>query len=162
MPRDITAPTKLAHVMNERRVELRMRWDEIATAAKITTAHLRKFRSGEAGVSDLTKARLEDALGWQPGSVDALLAGGNPTPAQGGPQPPTRRSKTLGDILVERGLRTPDELTKSDDIVDPLVRELLERPSFDDAFKDKWLSDYSTMRRKVFGFLDEKGEPRDL
>lgn len=39
-------------------------------------------------VSDRTLALVERTLGWEPGSVDAILAGGDPTPAE----PPGERS----------------------------------------------------------------------
>lgn len=39
-------------------------------------------------VSDRTLALVERALGWEPGSVDAILAGCDPTPAE----PPGERS----------------------------------------------------------------------
>ncbi|TMS00110.1 hypothetical protein [Nonomuraea basaltis] len=70
---------RLAELMNQRRVALRLQWNDVAEQAGISTAHLRKFRSGEAGVSDLVRARLEEALQWASGSIESVLAGGDPT-----------------------------------------------------------------------------------
>lgn len=36
-------------------------------------------RGRRTNFTDSTKAKLERALGWEPGSVDAVLAGGSPT-----------------------------------------------------------------------------------
>lgn len=48
------------------------------------------WRNVEQGrkVSDRTLALVERTLGWEPGSVDAILAGGDPIPAE----PPGERS----------------------------------------------------------------------
>lgn len=170
MQREKTAPTMLAEVMNERRVELRMKWDEIATEAQITPAYLRKIRTGEVRASDLTTARLEDVLKWPPGTIDALESGQRPprptqqeTPPPAGPKrsgAPT--AKTLAEVLVERGLRTPDELVPSDYLVDPLVQELLDADSFTEEFKDSWLSSYSTMRLQIRATTEaQMKKPRD-
>ena len=41
---------------------------------------LRAIRKGERRPNAVTRARLESALQWESGSVDAVLAGGEPTP----------------------------------------------------------------------------------
>lgn len=172
MQREKTAPTVLAEVMNERRVELRMKWDEIASEAGITSAYLRKIRTGEVRASDLTTARLEDVLKWPQGTIDALESGQRltaPLPSQREASPPvdSKRggapaAKTLAEVLVERGLRTSDELVPSDHVVDPLVRELLDADSFTEEFKDSWLSSYSTMRLQIRATTEaQMKKPRD-
>jgi transcriptional regulator with XRE-family HTH domain len=170
MQREKTAPTVLAEVMNERRVELRMKWDEIASEAGITPAYLRKIRTGEVRASDLTTARLEDVLKWQPGTIDALESGQRPPSAtrrEATPPAGTKRSgaptaQTLADVLLERGLRTLDELVLSDHVQDPLVQELLASESFPDDFKDRWLVSYSVMRRELHEATRQaKEKPRD-
>lgn len=71
---------RLADLMDQRRVALRLRWEDVADAAGISTAFLRKIRSGTAA-SPLTLAKLESALEWAPGSIGAILDGGTPTEA---------------------------------------------------------------------------------
>lgn len=73
----------LAALMEQRRKTLRLQWEEIAARAQISTTHLRRFRNGGAGISDIVEARLEEALQWAPGSIQRTLAGGNPTPLPG-------------------------------------------------------------------------------
>lgn len=75
---------RLADLMDQRRVALRLRWEDVADEAGISTAFLRKIRSGQTA-SPLTLAKLETALGWAPGSISAILGGGVPTEAA----PPT-------------------------------------------------------------------------
>ncbi|MER7361826.1 hypothetical protein [Nonomuraea wenchangensis] len=135
----------------------------MATMRNIEGGHQTSYRP-------VILSRLERALGWQPGSVAAILAGGEPdplpppgTPASEQPAPARRRpDRTLGDVLVERGLRRPDELLLSDQVVDPLVEELLVSDAFDDEFKNQWLSSYSMMRRQIFEATEaQKRKPRD-
>lgn len=155
MPRQTTVTTDLAWRMDQRRLQLRMRWDDIARAAEITPAFLRKIRNGESQASALTKARLEDVLQWKQGTIDAItgnasdgdIATAEPTPAL------TPAPRTLGDVLVERGLRKPNELLISDQIeiaTDSVIMGLLEPGAFDDEFVDRHLSQYSDLRREIF------------
>lgn len=71
---------RLGQAMNARRLDLRKQWKDIATGAKISTAALGAIRRGEYKPSALTARGIEDALDWEHGSVDAILAGGEPTP----------------------------------------------------------------------------------
>ena len=61
--------------MDERRVELRMSWRDVAQAAGISEAALRTIRRGRHVPTDLTAARLDDALQWQPRTVKSILTG---------------------------------------------------------------------------------------
>lgn len=67
--------------MNGRRIALDMTWDELATRARIASGTLRGIRNGN-NPSQLTTRRLEEALQWAPGSIDAVLKGHGPTPAK--------------------------------------------------------------------------------
>lgn len=81
------ARARLADLMDERRRQLRLTWDEVASRASIHRETLRNLRTGvSANLRPLTKAGLEGALKWKDGSVDAILAGGAPTPS-GEPEP---------------------------------------------------------------------------
>lgn len=73
--------SNLALHMERRRLELRLSWEEIASRARISAGHLRRIRKGESGVSTIVRARLEEVLQWQPGSIQAVIEGCDPTPA---------------------------------------------------------------------------------
>lgn len=68
--------------MNERRLQLGMEWKDVATKTGVSYETLRNLRLGKRKASELTIRRLEDALQWKHGSIDAILAGGDPTPAE--------------------------------------------------------------------------------
>lgn len=73
---------RLNAAMEERRVQLRMSWRDITRAAEMSYEGLRAIRKGERHPTAVTKARLEDALQWQAGSIDTLLSGGEPIPLE--------------------------------------------------------------------------------
>jgi transcriptional regulator with XRE-family HTH domain len=74
-----TTAQRLNALMDQRRLELGLRWKAIAERAKITHQTLLQLRKG-AEVSDLTVANVERALDWGPGSIRSILSGGDPTP----------------------------------------------------------------------------------
>lgn len=75
-------PGRLDTVLNQRRVELGLTWRDLSKSARISYEALRAFRRGEYRPTELTARRLDEALHWEPGSVEALLDGGSPTPVQ--------------------------------------------------------------------------------
>ncbi|MGI5274663.1 helix-turn-helix domain-containing protein [Nonomuraea sp. CA-218870] len=160
---------RLGRYVKERREQLRLTQHAVTVRGGPSVATVRNIEAATAErYRGSTFTQLEDALGWERGSVDAILRGGDPTPLPAGqlppeePHPPTPVRKTLGDVLVARGLRRPDELVLSDDVVDPLVEELLSSTAFDEDFKDHWLSSYSTMRRQIFEATEkQKRTPRN-
>lgn len=78
---------RLAEHMDQRRRELRLTWDQVASRAGINRETLRQIRNGiSESIRPLTAAGIEDALQWEHGSIDAILAGGAPTPTGGGGQ----------------------------------------------------------------------------
>lgn len=70
----------LAARMEERRLELRLYWSDVADRAGVTTEALRQVRQGQHGIKPMTKTGIEQGLRWERGSVDAVLEGGDPTP----------------------------------------------------------------------------------
>lgn len=92
--------------MEERRLELNLEWRDVAKHGELSYETLRALRrSGKA--SALSKRRIETALLWLPGSVDAVLAGGEPAVAVA--------AKVDGQAVTARDLRmmiseTRDEL----------------------------------------------------
>lgn len=84
MPRKPTARdrARLAEAMNDRRLELKLTWRTVAQRAGLTTETVLQVRRGAAGAKGaLSQRRVEeDGLRWRPGSIDSILAGGDPTP----------------------------------------------------------------------------------
>lgn len=77
----MTSPhERLDAAMDERRLDLNMTWQDVAQEASVSAAALRAMRTGVNTPSPLTRRRLEDALRWQRGSIEAILEGGSPTP----------------------------------------------------------------------------------
>lgn len=64
-----------------------MTWADLAREFGVSESGLRNIRVGRNEPSDLTKHRIEEALGWEPGSVEAVLDGGDPTPTNAKPAP---------------------------------------------------------------------------
>jgi len=71
---------RLDAALNERRLNLRMEWNDVAAAIGIRARSLLDIRRGRNGPNPLTARAMDDWLGWEPGSVERLLAGGDPTP----------------------------------------------------------------------------------
>lgn len=68
---------RLAEEMDDRRVELRLEWEEVAVAAGISVATLRRIRRGASLTKD-SAAAVERGLHWLPGSVAAIERGEPP------------------------------------------------------------------------------------
>lgn len=124
-------PERLDSVMNERRLKLRMNWREVAKAADISYEALRAIRKGSYRPTELTARALDEALRWAPGSVYAVLDGGEPTPIQAQaalPQEGARRTDSraaTGEAGVRQGAPTLDqELELAARLMAAQVREL--------------------------------------
>jgi hypothetical protein len=100
---------RLNRHMEDRRYELGMRtWRALSDRAGIAYETLRALRAG-SNPSDATVRDLETALRWERGSIDAILAGGEPTPR------------------VERHVGLRDSARAEDDLADrPPTRQELE------------------------------------
>lgn len=105
---------RLAACMDTRREDLRLTWAEVAKKAGVSRETLRQIRNGEGEIRPLTRRGIEDALGWAPGSITAILAGGEPTLAGA--------SKDEGRTRDEPGAEHED-----DDLLTPEERRLIER-----------------------------------
>lgn len=91
---------RLAGLMDERRLELDMKWEEVAAAAGIKPPTLRAIRNGTNHPSPLTMRGIDRALRWEPGSVDAVLAGGTPTVRERAPAGPGYETAEAGPMAV--------------------------------------------------------------
>lgn len=90
---------QLDKAMNDRRLQLRMTWNDLAKAAGISDVTLRAIRRGDNQPSPLTRRRIEDALQWTHGSIEAVLADGEPTPIEQAPA--DEREPTLAELRAE-------------------------------------------------------------
>lgn len=80
---DDAAARLLDAAMDRRRLELGLRWRDVALRAGASDQALRDIRRGRTSPRALTVRKLEEALEWRAGSVSAVLGGGQPTPADG-------------------------------------------------------------------------------
>ena len=65
---------RLAAAMDERRLELGLRWSDVTTRGGPSGEWIRSLRRGDVGeIRGLTRARIAKALGWQRSYVDELL-----------------------------------------------------------------------------------------
>lgn len=70
---------RLDEAMNQRRLELRLNWRDVAKGAGISYEALRAIRRGDSKPTELTARALDETLRWMPGSVYVVLNGGTPT-----------------------------------------------------------------------------------
>lgn len=79
--------SRLARLIQTRRRELRLSERQAAATAGVAR---NTWASAEEGVKQLAEksiAGIEAALQWAPGSVERILAGGNPAPLNDQPEP---------------------------------------------------------------------------
>jgi len=92
--------------LQERIDELDMTWGDLSRVSGVHEVTLRALRRGENKPSARTKRRIEDAVQWARGSIDAIYGGGSPTlaPHKAGRG---RRSGTFAEeaAKVDEGLK---------------------------------------------------------
>ena len=77
MPEIPEGHKRLAEAIDERRLELGLRWSDLTERGGPSGEWLRSLRRGDArDIRYLTRARIAKALGWQRSYVDGLLAAG--------------------------------------------------------------------------------------
>lgn len=82
------AQTPLDAAMEDRRLELGMKWREVAERARVTPFHLRRIRIGVVPLSKDAAAGIDRALSWERGSALAADAGRDPVPLSEEPSAP--------------------------------------------------------------------------
>jgi hypothetical protein len=80
--KEVSMTNRLSIVLNRRRVELGMSWNEVSDKSRISIAHLRRVRAGKSPVTELVARGLETTLSWTPGSISKILEGGDPEEVQ--------------------------------------------------------------------------------
>jgi hypothetical protein len=78
MPEESQHESRLARFMNERRLDLGLRWDDVARRAEVSAEGLRALRRDGSVPRELTQRGVEKALGWRRGSVLRVIGGGDP------------------------------------------------------------------------------------
>lgn len=68
--------------MDQRRIDLRLTWEQVAKNGEVSYEAVRAFRAGQPTIRRLTARGIEVGLQWAPGSIDAVLSGGEPTPEE--------------------------------------------------------------------------------
>lgn len=144
MQPDREAPETLGAAMEQRRLHLRLRWNQVAERAGMSIAHLSRIRKGEAPPSPLAAASIETALDWPAGTVRRIAheAGqeldeppSHPTPLSGVPEiveNPTPREAAMLDILAS----LQEEVRALNEKVDDLSRDR-ERDQRDDVSREQ-------------------------
>jgi hypothetical protein len=105
---------RLARLMDERRAELALDWNDVAQRAGITKEGLRTVRDGTAlNPRPKTRRGIERALHWASGSFDRVLDGGDPetvvpTPAREIVDQQTAERNAQGALVAVLRLRLPD------------------------------------------------------
>ncbi|MDX3170070.1 helix-turn-helix transcriptional regulator [Streptomyces scabiei] len=119
---------RLDEAMNQRRLELRLKWRDLAEAAGITYEALRAIRRGESRPTEFTARALDAVLRWAPGGVYAILDGGGPSPLQ----PVTGEGQAETPLAAEA--LSPSEALRR--VVRSSARELGVSPEgFDEAMR---------------------------
>lgn len=95
-----TPVERLDALIEDARLNRALEWRDFADQIGVSYETLRALRkTGKA--NDLSKRRVENALGWKAGSVDAVLAGGEPTPIGNGDNPPEPDSDEVQQLRAE-------------------------------------------------------------
>jgi hypothetical protein len=104
------ARERLARLMDTRRREIgrrrgkRYSWDEVAQAAGLHRETLRLIRNGTGALTDTSKDGIEEALHWNPGSIDRIMNDDAPIP---------RESSAPEGPAGELGRREEDRLDRA-------------------------------------------------
>ena len=109
---------QLAAAVRARRTELGLTQVDVATAGRVSVDMIRNIehrRRTPKRVNPRTARAIEDALEWEPGSIEDTLAGGDPTPiiAKSPRAKKPARDTTVGDHPA------PETRTDTDDPLPP-------------------------------------------
>lgn len=73
---------RLKTAIENRAVELRLKLNKVAQRADMSPANFLRIRTGEVALTPFAVAAIEQALDWEPGSIQRILDGLEPTPRQ--------------------------------------------------------------------------------
>ena len=75
MPTQPEERQRLAALMDDRRLQLGMRWQQVADVGGISLRALNNARSGDREIRPLTRRGIEKGLQWAPGFIERYLSG---------------------------------------------------------------------------------------
>ena len=84
--------------MERRRLDLGLTWREAAEAGSISYEVIRAIRNGNGQIRPLSKRGIEVGLHWEGGSVDRILAGGDPVPVEAIPPPQSGLARVSSNL----------------------------------------------------------------
>ena len=94
MPIATGARERLADAMEQRRLALNLRWQDVSEQGGVSIKALHDARRGHAGISPLTRRGIERGLQWPAGEVGRLLGDGPDAQLELHPEPaPAPRPK---------------------------------------------------------------------
>lgn len=105
-----------AHI-DTRRQELRMTWDDVADAARVSDSTLFGLRAEAIKPRVRTLTGIDTAMEWEPGSARDILKGKEPTPLIIAPQPSL--AEILDDLADVR-----DQLRTALDVVEARIHKI--------------------------------------
>jgi hypothetical protein len=131
MPERPTYADRLAQLMDSRRLELGLKWTEVAerAGAGVSAETLRAIRRGEQTPRPLTRAAIDRALQWAPGSTDRIISepeGPDPLPASTPPIPSPITIADLPDPASDEDQRLVELLLTRGGTLSALDREMLD------------------------------------
>jgi len=91
---------QLDQLIDGRRRQLRLRWNQVVQRAGMSAQNLRLIRQGVIGVTVDAADRIEDALEWARGSITGFLDDGTP-PQPRDEQPAVTAGGTDADLIFE-------------------------------------------------------------
>jgi hypothetical protein len=94
---------RLAELMDERRLDLGLRWADVASESGMSIEGLGAMRRTGAVPRALNQRGIEKALRWERGSVKQILRGDDPVPAAA-PVPPLFSDGELDQLETELGV----------------------------------------------------------
>lgn len=110
------ARERLARLVAERRKSISLSVSGAARQAHIDRGTWTGVEKGTRETEEYNYASVERVLGWEPGSIDTVLAGGDPTVQQVVPDAPPPNQERLGPLpdddaiaAVMRSSRIPEE-----------------------------------------------------
>jgi hypothetical protein len=128
---DQRALERLGHHIVSRRVALGYRnRTDFAKSLQFTVRTLSDIENGVRKVSPGTYAMLENKLGWAPGSIETILAGGEPKELVVKMRPTTPTSRTRADTTEALSDATTDALSRfsSEELLLELLRRSITQP----------------------------------
>jgi hypothetical protein len=152
MPTQPEERRRLAVLMDERRLELGMRWQEVADAGSVSLRALNNARTGDREIRPLTRHGIEKGLKWAPGSIERFLSGDMAMPGdatQPDPAPAPRPAFTMPPLSLPKPplLDDPPE----DQAEEEMIRGLIDFPD-----PDGHLKPWRERRELIHGWLHRK------